>query len=115
MFPHFGEVYEQLGYSLSGIEWNTWFAFMSAGFGGMKLLLTPKETPDLVVAEFHKGIRAMKEDGEYQKNKFKALGEYQQVIGQPADKIFDLATNVGQEEKAYMKNWLREKYGLNLK
>lgn len=112
--PHFGEVYERLGNSLSGIEWDTWFAFMSAGFGGMKLLLTPKETPDEIIAEFHAGISAMKEDPEYQRNKFKALGTYKQVIGKPADKIFDLATNVGQAEKRYMKNWLKEKYDLNL-
>lgn len=113
--PHFGEVYERLGNSSAGIEWDTWFAFMSAGFGGMKLLLTPKETPDEVVAAFHQGIAAMKADPDYQKNKFKALGTYQQVTGQPANKIFDLATNVGKEEKTYMKNWLMEKYDLNLK
>ncbi len=113
--PHFGEVYQALGYEAKGIEWDTWFAFMSAGFGGMKLLLTPKETPDEIVAEFHKGIAAMKQDADYKKNKFKALGEYDQPIGKPADKIFDLATNVGKEEKTFMKNWLIEKYDLNLK
>lgn len=112
--PHFGEVYERLGHPLSGIKWDTWFAFMSAGFGGMKLLLTPKETPDKIIAEFHKGINRMKEDPEYQKNKFNALGDYDQVVGKAAEKIFDLSTNVGVEEKAYMKNWLIDKYGLNL-
>ena len=112
--PHFGEVYERLGRELSGIEWDTWFAFMSAGFGGMKLLLTPKETPDYIVEEFHKGIRAMKQDSEYLNNKFKALGEYDQPIGKQADKIFDLATNVGKEEKAFMKQWLRDAFDLNI-
>lgn len=112
--PHFGEVYQALGNQQKGIEWDTWFAFMSAGFGGMKLLLTPKETPDEIVAAFHQGISAMKQDAEYQKNKFKALGEYQQVIGKPADKIFDLATNVDAAEKAFMKQWLVDKYDLNL-
>lgn len=112
--PHFGEVYGALGHPLTGIEWDTWFAFMSAGFGGMKLLLTPKETPNEIVAAFHKGISAMKEDADYQKNKFKALGDYPQVIGSPANKVFDLATNVGAAEKAFMKNWLVEKYDLNL-
>ena len=87
---------------------------MSAGFGGMKLLLTPKETPDEIIAEFHKGISAMKKDPAYQKNKFKALGTYDQVIGRPADKIFTLATQVGPKEKAFMKNWLRNKYDLNI-
>ena len=38
--PHFGEVYGALDNQLEGIEWDTWFAFMSAGFGGMKLLLS---------------------------------------------------------------------------
>ena len=112
--PHFGEVYQRLGHSLEGIEWDTWFAFMSAGFGGMKLLLTPKETPNEIINEFHRGISQMKEDPEYKKNKFRALGEYKQVIGAPADKIFDLATNVGEAEKKHMKNWLRDKYDLNL-
>ena len=112
--PHFGEVYNKLGYELSGIEWDTWFAFMSAGFGGMKLLLTPKETPDAIVAEFHKGIQAMKNDPEYKANKFKALGDYDQFIGKQANKIFDLATNVDEAEKEFMKNWLREKYDLNI-
>ena len=112
--PHFGEVYAQMGHELSGIEWDTWFAFMAAGFGGMKLLLTPNETPDEVVAEYQKAISLMKEDPEYQQNKVKALGFYEQVIGQKAQKIFDLATNVDQAEKEYMKQWLRDTYGLNI-
>ncbi|MEZ5043156.1 MAG: hypothetical protein R2828_24885 [Saprospiraceae bacterium] len=112
--PHFGEVYEKLGYPCSGTEWDTWFAFMSAGFGGMKLLLTPKETPDEIIAEFHKGINAMKADPDYQAKKFDALGDYDQLIGKQADKIFKLATEVDAAEKAFMKNWLRKKYGLNI-
>ena len=112
--PHFGEVYDSLGFQMDGIEWDTWFAFMSAGFGGMKLLLTPNETPDEIVALFHEGIRMMKEDPDYKENKFKALGYYEQSTGDKAQKIFDLATKVGSSEKEYMKNWLREKYDLNI-
>lgn len=112
--PHFGEVYEQMGYDLEGIKWDTWFAFMSAGFGGMKLLLTPKETPDELVVEFQKGITAMKADPEYKKKKVKSLGLYEQTIGKKAANIFKLATEVGKAEKEHMKNWLREKYDLNI-
>lgn len=112
--PHFGEVYSNLGYEMNGIEWDTWFAFMSAGFGGMKLLLTPKETPDRIVQLIQEGISEMKNDPKYQVTKFKALGMYEQVIGPAAEKIFDLATNVGSAQKEYMKNWLREKYDLNI-
>ena len=112
--PHFGEVYAQMGHELEGIEWDTWFAFMAAGFGGMKLLLTPNETPEEVVTEYQKAIEKMKGDPEYMETKVKALGFYEQVIGPKAKKIFDLATNVGQAEKAYMKQWLRDTYDLNI-
>lgn len=112
--PHFGEVYEQMGFELKGIKWDTWFAFMAAGFGGMKLLLTPIETPDEIVSQFQEAITAMKEDEEYKRAKVKALGLYEQSIGKKAKKIFDLATNVDEAEKNYMKNWLRKKYQLNI-
>jgi len=112
--PHFGEVYQQLGYELEGIKWDTWFAFMSAGFGGMKLLLTPQETPDKIVQLLQEGITKMKADSKYKSTKGQALGQYEQVIGDPALKIFDLATKVGTEEKEHMKNWLRTKYQLNI-
>jgi len=112
--PHFGEVYESLGNAREGIEWNTWFAFMSAGFGGMKLLLTPNEPPDEIVNQFQAGILKMKQDPKYIKSKEKALGKYEQVIGPAASKIFDLATKVGTDEKEHMKSWLREKYDLNI-
>lgn len=112
--PHFGEVYEELGFTRQGIEWDTWFAFMSAGFGGMKLLLTPNETPDAIVKLFQDGIERMKKDPEYIEKKVKALGLYEQSTGVKAGKIFDLATKVGEDEKVFMKEWLRGEYGLNI-
>ena len=112
--PHFGEVYDSLGYTLEGIKWDTWFAFMSAGFGGMKLLLVPTETPNELVTKFEDAITSMKNDTVYQKSKVKALGLYQQSIGGQAMKIFNLATNVADTEKEYMKNWLRASYDLNI-
>lgn len=112
--PHFGEVYEQLGFKREGIQWDTWQAFMSAGFGGMKLLLTPKETPDEIIRQYVAGIEKMKRDEKYKDTKVKALGKYKQVTGIAADKIFKLATEVESAEREYMKDWLRVKYGLNI-
>lgn len=112
--PHFGEVYEQMGFQQQGQKWDTWFAFMAAGFGGMKLLLTPKETPDAIVKQFQQGILSMKKDSLYDETKVKALGYYEQAIGEKAKKIFDLATKVKPENKKYMKAWLRKKYKLNI-
>lgn len=112
--PHFGEVYEMQGNKLEGIEWRSWFAFMSAGFGGMKLLLVPKETPDAIIAQYQKAIIDMKQDPQYLKTKEAALGMYEQSVGKQAKKIFELATNVGKEEKEWVKEWLRRVYDLNI-
>lgn len=114
--PHFGEVYEALiGKEQSGIAWNSWFALMSAGFGGMKLLLVPKETPDNIVQAYQKAFLEMRNDEEYIAKKQKAIGLYVQEVGDKAKVIFDLSTNISQDEKNWVKNWLREKYDLNIK
>jgi len=112
--PHFGEVYEMMGKKRQGIEWRSWFAFMSAGFGGMKLLLVPKETPDEIVRQYQQAILDMKQDPQYLKTKEAALGVYEQAVGQQAKKIFELATHVGKEEKEWVKEWLRKTYDLNI-
>lgn len=112
--PHFGEIYEHLGNSRSGHKWDTWFAFMSAGFGGMKLVLTPNETPKEILDLYHQGIESMKQDEEYKKAKIQALGFYEQSTGKQAERIFDLATKVDEKEKQFMKEWLRSKYNLNI-
>ena len=113
--PHFGEVYEMIHHKKAeGLAFNAWFATMAAGFGGMKLMLVPKETPSEIVAIFHQAIRAMKKDPEYIAKKPKSIGLYEQVIGAKAQKIFEIATNIRQAEKDWCKNFLREKYGLNL-
>lgn len=113
--PHFGEVYEMLhNKKAEGLAFKAWFATMAAGFGGMKLMLVPKETPSEIVAIFHQAIRAMKKDPEYIAKKPKSIGLYEQVIGEKAQNIFEIATNIDQAEKDWCKNFLREKYGLNL-
>ncbi|MEM7103877.1 MAG: tripartite tricarboxylate transporter substrate-binding protein [Bacteroidota bacterium] len=113
--PHFGEVYEIMhGKKGEGIEYDSWFATMAAGFGGMKLVLVPKETPDKIVEMLQLAISEMKKDPEYNEKKQKAIGLYEQVIGEKAIKIFDLATNIDKAEKEWCKQFLRDKYDLNI-
>ncbi len=113
--PHFGEVYEIMhGKKGEGIAYNSWFATMAAGFGGMKLVLVPKETPDEIVTIYQKAITEMKKDPDYISKKQKAIGLYEQVVREKAKIIFDLATNIDEAEKEWCKNFLREKYNLNI-
>ena len=97
-----------------GIAYRSWFATMAAGFGGMKLLLVPKETPKDIVEIYQRAITAMKNDPEYIAKKEKAIGLYNQEIGAKALKIFELATNIAAAEKEWCKQFLRDKYDLNI-
>lgn len=113
--PHFGEVYEIMNdVQGQGIEFDSWFATMAAGFGAMKLLLVPNETPDEIVALYAQAFEAMKKDAEFIAKKSKAIGLYEQVTGAKARKLFEVATNIDSEEKEWCKNYLRTKYKLNI-
>jgi hypothetical protein len=113
--PHFGEVYEIMhGEKGEGIAFDAWFATMAAGFGGMKLLLVPNETSAAVVALYQQAFREMKRDPEYIARKEAAIGLYNQEVGAKARTLFDVATNIGEAEKAWCKQFLRDKYNLNI-
>lgn len=113
--PHYGEVYEIMNHVPGqGIEFESWFATMAAGFGAMKLLLVPNETPDEIVALYAEAFEAMKKDPEFIAKKNKAIGLYEQVTGAKAKKLFEVATNIDSEEKEWCKNYLRTKYKLNI-
>lgn len=113
--PHFGEVYEIMhGQKGEGIAYQAWLATMAAGFGGMKLLLVPRDTPDEIVSLYHEAIIAMKKDPEYLAKKAAAIGLYDQVIGEEAWRIFNLATQIGKDEKMWCKDFLRDKFNLNI-
>ena len=114
--PHFGEVFDLMheGNKEKDISYDAWFATMAAGFGGMKLMLVPKETPQAIVEILQNAIREMKKDPEYIAKKQKAIGYYEQVVGSQAQVIFDLATSIDREEKEWCKEFLRTKYNLNI-
>lgn len=114
--PHFGEVLEIAhGKEPAGIEWETWVALASAGFAAMKLIVVPKETPEEIIAVYQQAVKRMKRDPEYLAGKARAIGAYEQVTGEEAEKLYRLATRVSPRTRAWVRNWLREEYDLNLK
>lgn len=114
--PHFGEVFDYMHQGTKGkdISYDAWFATMAAGFGGMKLMLVPKETPDRIVEIIQEAFVKMKQDPEYIAKKQKAIGYYEQVVGKKAQVIFDIATSIDEAEKEWCKAFLRKKYNLNI-
>ncbi len=114
--PHFAEVFEMLhGKPPGGPEWESWFAFFSAGFGAQKLLVVPKATPAAVVTAYRAAITQMLAAPDYQRARNDALGAYEQVTGDTAVRLYRLATNMPEASRKWIRDWLREKYNLNLR
>ena len=113
--PHYGEAYELLhGEPPSGPGWESWFAFFTAGFPAQKLLVVPADTPDEIVGAYEDAVRAMRRDPDYIARKPAALGTYEQVVGHAAQRIYELATDVPQSARAWVRTWLRDEFRVNL-
>jgi hypothetical protein len=113
--PHFGEAYELVhGREPSGIGWESWLAFFTAGFPAQKLLVVPRETPDDIVLAYQDAVQTMKQDRDYQARKLAALGTYDQVTGRAAQTMYELATNVPASARGWVKAWLKERFRVNL-
>ena len=113
--PHYGEAYETLhGRAPSGLPWESWFAFFAAGFPAQKLLVVPRETPDDIVDAYANAVAAMKLDPDYVARKPAALGAYEQVTGAAAQRIYELATDVPQSARDWVRRWLRDEFRVNL-
>jgi len=113
--PHFGEAYEFVhGRPPSGIGWESWLAFFTAGFPAQKLLVVPRETPVDIVDAYQNAVQVMKRDPDYLDRKLAALGTYEQVTGRAAQTMYELATNVPLEARTWVKDWLRQKFRVNL-
>jgi len=113
--PHFAEAYEILhGEPPAGQAWESWFAFFTAGFAAMKLLVAPAETPDEIVQAYQDAVTAMKRDPDYRARKPAALGTYEQVTGPAAQRLYELATEVPQSARDWVRTWLRDEFRVNL-
>jgi tripartite-type tricarboxylate transporter receptor subunit TctC len=113
--PHFAEFYEAAkGEPPSGPGWEAWKAFFAAGFAAQKLIVLPNGTPDDVAEAYRDAVRQMKDDPEYQANKEAVIGAYEQVTDQEAETLYNLATNVPDESREWIRTWLSEKYNVQL-
>jgi hypothetical protein len=113
--PHYGEAYALMhGQAPSGLAWDSWFAFFTAGFPAQKLLVAPRDTPDEIVQAYADAVQRMKQDPLYLARKPAALGEYEQVTGAAAQKIYELATDVPVEARNWVRSWLKTEFRVNL-
>jgi tripartite-type tricarboxylate transporter receptor subunit TctC len=111
--PHFGEVYEIVhGTKPSGLGWEAYKAFLTAGFGAQKAMFVPKATAKEIVDAYTQSIERVLKDAEFRKAAQEELGDYPQYTGERARVLVTQATTIAPEAKQWVKEWLTSKYNV---
>lgn len=113
--PSFPEAYEMMtGEKPSGTFYDAWVAFFTSGFAAQKMVFLPEGTPEDIVETYRQAMVDVVADPEFQANKGEVLGEYKQGTGQAAVKMMQLATDVPEEAKQAVIQWLKDEFNAEL-
>jgi tripartite-type tricarboxylate transporter receptor subunit TctC len=113
--PHFIEAYEQaLGKKPSGVGFEAFKAFNTAGFAVQKLVFLPKGTPKDIVDAYVRAFEAVVNIPGFKDKAGAEIGEYRQAVGPAAATMLNVALNIDPAAKAWVKKWLADKYNVKL-
>jgi len=111
--PHFVEFYEMAyGKKPSGIEFEAFKSFNTAGFAVQKLIFLPKGTPQDIVDAYVTALQKGISTPEFKEKAREELGDYEQVTGKASATMLNVALDVTPEAKAWVRKWLTEKYNV---
>ncbi len=114
--PTFKEVCEATpACSTEGDSWRAWKAFMIAGFPAQKMVFLPKGTPQSAIDAYTAAFNAVLARDDFAEISGARLGIYPQMTGKMAIATLKLGTEVNEEAKAFVRNWLKDRYGVELK
>jgi len=113
--PSFKEVCEATdGCETSGEKWDAWKAFFVAGFPAQKMVFLPAGAPDAAIATYTTAFEAVKARADFAEISTARLGVYPQLTGAGAKGALDSATKVPATAKAFVVDWLSDRYGVSL-
>ncbi|MCI4666217.1 MAG: tricarboxylate transporter [Neomegalonema sp.] len=113
--PTFKEVYTQVkGKEPSGEAWEAWKAFFVAGFPAQKMVFLPKGSSPEIIEAFSKAFQKVIARPDFAAKSAKRLGVYPQSTGPAARLKLKQGTEVSAEAKAWVKKWLKDRYGVEL-
>ncbi len=111
--PHFIEAYEMAyGRKPSGIAFEAFKAFNTAGFAVQKGVFLPKGTPTDIVQAYVKAFDAVVTAPGFKERAGDEIGEYRQSTGAAAQKMLDVALAIDGEAKGWVKKWLTDRHGV---
>jgi tripartite-type tricarboxylate transporter receptor subunit TctC len=109
--PSLAEVYGAMhGKPPTGVEWQAYKAFFTAGFAAQKIIVLPRGAAANVVAVWREAVHRVVSDPEFIARSKDELGAYQQAIGPDSATLTNVAINVDPEAKAWLKQWLVTRY-----
>ena len=113
--PSFKEVCEATpACETEGERWEAWKAFFIAGFPAQKMVFLPAGAPEAAVNTYTEAFAAIRERDDFAEISEARLGVYPQLTGAAAQTALESATDVPQEAKDFVINWLSERYGVIL-
>ena len=113
--PTFKEVCDSMANcETSGVAWDAWKAFFVAGFPAQKMIFLPKGTDADIVQAYSDAFQSITEREDFAEISAARLGVYPQSTGAAAETQKALGTEVSDEAKAFVKDWLKERYGVEL-
>ncbi len=114
--PTFKEICDATdGCETSGTKWEAWKAFFVAGFPAQKMVFLPAGASADAIVSYTAAFEAVKARADFGDISAKRLGKYPQMTGDAATKALASGTSVPAEAKAFVVNWLEERYGVSLK
>jgi tripartite-type tricarboxylate transporter receptor subunit TctC len=109
--PHFAEAYEMAhGKKPSGTAYDAYKAFVVAGFAAQKPLFLPKGTPQDIVDTYVQALDKVVKNPAFKEKAGDELGEYTQAVGPAARKAVQVALNVDDKSRAWVRDWLTRRF-----
>ncbi|KZS00453.1 Uncharacterized protein APZ42_003225 [Daphnia magna] len=98
----------------SGIAFEAFKAFNTAGFAVQKGVFLPKGTAPDIADAYAKAFAAVVSAPGFKEKAGDEIGEYRQATGAAAQKMLDVALAIDGEAKGWVKKWLTDKHGVKL-
>jgi tripartite-type tricarboxylate transporter receptor subunit TctC len=113
--PHFAEAYEMVhGKKPTGPAFAAWKSFFTAGFPAQKMVFLPNGTPQAIIDAYSKAFDQVISDKDFAAKSKKQLGAYPQLTGAGAKATLEVAINVDAAAKGWVKDWLKQRFGVEL-
>jgi len=114
--PSFKEVCEKTnGCETSGVKWEVWKAFFIAGFPMQKAAFLPAGTGNEMVTAFRDAFKKVAARDDFAKISASRLGKYPVYTGAGAAKSLREALNISPEARSWVQDYLKKRFGVELK